>query len=51
MKLIIIIIKYQINFYMTGYIKSDIQLQFAAAMISGIITCFTSIPIDVAKTR
>ncbi|XP_012234908.2 mitochondrial 2-oxoglutarate/malate carrier protein-like [Linepithema humile] len=35
----------------TAYIKNDIQLQFAAAMMSGIVTCFASIPIDVAKTR
>ncbi|XP_012531668.2 mitochondrial 2-oxoglutarate/malate carrier protein [Monomorium pharaonis] len=35
----------------TGYIQNDIPLQFTAAMMSSIITCFASIPVDVAKTR
>ncbi|XP_029173093.1 mitochondrial 2-oxoglutarate/malate carrier protein-like [Nylanderia fulva] len=35
----------------TGYIQNGISLQFAAALMSSIITCFASIPVDVAKTR
>ncbi|XP_011698058.1 PREDICTED: mitochondrial 2-oxoglutarate/malate carrier protein-like [Wasmannia auropunctata] len=35
----------------TGYVQNDIPLQIAAAMMSSIITCFASIPVDVAKTR
>ncbi|KYN04268.1 PREDICTED: mitochondrial 2-oxoglutarate/malate carrier protein-like [Cyphomyrmex costatus] len=35
----------------TGYIQNDIPLQITAAMMSSVITCFASIPIDVAKTR
>ncbi|KAL6423878.1 hypothetical protein ACFW04_010368 [Cataglyphis niger] len=35
----------------TGYIQNGIPLQFAAALISSIITCFASMPVDVAKTR
>ncbi|XP_029677354.1 mitochondrial 2-oxoglutarate/malate carrier protein-like [Formica exsecta] len=35
----------------TGYIQNGIPLQFAAALMSSIITCFASIPMDVAKTR
>ncbi|XP_071640923.1 mitochondrial 2-oxoglutarate/malate carrier protein [Temnothorax longispinosus] len=35
----------------TGYIQNGIPLQFAAAMMSSVITCFASIPMDVAKTR
>ncbi|XP_020287425.1 mitochondrial 2-oxoglutarate/malate carrier protein-like [Pseudomyrmex gracilis] len=34
-----------------GYIKNDMLLQFAAAMISSVVTSFVSIPIDTAKTR
>lgn len=36
---------------MTGYIQNDIPLQITAAMMSSVITCFATIPIDVAKTR
>ncbi|XP_070169407.1 mitochondrial 2-oxoglutarate/malate carrier protein [Polyergus mexicanus] len=35
----------------TGYIQNGIPLQFVAALMSSIITCFASIPMDVAKTR
>ncbi|XP_018374166.1 PREDICTED: mitochondrial 2-oxoglutarate/malate carrier protein-like [Trachymyrmex cornetzi] len=35
----------------TGYIKNDIPLQITAAMMSSVITCSASIPIDAAKTR
>ncbi|XP_039309659.1 mitochondrial 2-oxoglutarate/malate carrier protein [Solenopsis invicta] len=38
-------------FSATGYIQNDIPLQFTAAMMSSVITCFASIPVDVAKTR
>ncbi|XP_026828477.1 mitochondrial 2-oxoglutarate/malate carrier protein [Ooceraea biroi] len=35
----------------TGYIQNGMLLQFVAAMISSVITCCASIPVDVAKTR
>ncbi|XP_012059684.1 PREDICTED: mitochondrial 2-oxoglutarate/malate carrier protein-like [Atta cephalotes] len=35
----------------TGYIQNDISLQITAAMMSSVITCSVSIPIDAAKTR
>ena len=34
-----------------GYIQNDIPLQITAAMMSSVITCSVSIPIDAAKTR
>ncbi|KYN42136.1 Mitochondrial 2-oxoglutarate/malate carrier protein [Trachymyrmex septentrionalis] len=34
-----------------GYIQNDILLQITAALMSSVITCTASIPIDVAKTR
>lgn len=36
---------------MIGYIQNSVSLQFAAALMSSIITSFASIPVDVAKTR
>lgn len=38
-------------FITTGYIQNGISLQFVAAMVSSIITCFVSMPVDAAKTR
>ncbi|XP_076657310.1 mitochondrial 2-oxoglutarate/malate carrier protein [Halictus rubicundus] len=35
----------------TGHFEDGVLLQFCAAMISGLMTCVTSLPMDVAKTR
>ncbi|XP_072766657.1 mitochondrial 2-oxoglutarate/malate carrier protein [Anoplolepis gracilipes] len=35
----------------TGYIENGITLQFVAALMSSIITCFASVPVDLVKTR
>ncbi|XP_070523559.1 mitochondrial 2-oxoglutarate/malate carrier protein [Cardiocondyla obscurior] len=35
----------------TGYLQNGIPLQVVAAMTSSVITCFVSIPMDLAKTR
>nr|XP_033323979.1 mitochondrial 2-oxoglutarate/malate carrier protein-like [Megalopta genalis] len=35
----------------TGYFEEGVLLQFCAAMISGLLTCTASLPMDVSKTR
>lgn len=34
-----------------GYLEEGMLLQFCSAMISGLATCTTSLPVDVVKTR
>ncbi|XP_076293101.1 mitochondrial 2-oxoglutarate/malate carrier protein [Lasioglossum baleicum] len=35
----------------SGHFEEGVLLQFCASMISGLLTCLTSLPMDVAKTR
>lgn len=35
----------------SGYFKEGLSLHFSAAMLSGLITTFASMPVDIAKTR